>query len=468
MRNQFSILFWRLMLPGLLGLSSASLFSQVPSSFAEVEIKRDYQAAMAAEDRGDLDRAEALLFKLHREQPGIFVVDESLGLLLATRGDMDSALRFLQAGEREQPSSDMAHANLGAAYYKLHQNQSAIAEFEQAVQINPNNASSQESLGRLWMDDHQPDEAANAFLAAVRMKPEDPDLKLDCVTVLLQVNRLNEAQKLLSSFTNADRSARAQSLLGELYEKKGSFQEAAESFARAAKLDPSEPNAWRLGYEYLRHWTFDAAVTEFEAASAKFPDSKRLRLGLGAALYGAHHYARAIPVFADLLNTDPNNPLYAGLLGMSCDSPLPTNVPRCAAILGYAQTHPADAKTATYAASWLMKYEDNAQNSVLARNLLERALAANPNLSEAQFQMGRILQDGGNWKGSIPFLERAVKLRPDYADAHYRLARAYWRTGRKRDGLAQMDLYKKFARQEQQDLDRRLRQITTFTLNDHD
>jgi tetratricopeptide (TPR) repeat protein len=103
----------------------------------------------------------------------------------------------------------------------------------------------------------------------------------------------------------------------------------------------------------------------------------------------------------------------------------------------------------------------------LARKLLERALAANPNLPEAQFQMGVVMQYGMDWKGSIPYLERAVKLKPDFAQAHYRLARAYWKTGRRQDGQAQMDLQKKYSYQEQEELNRRLRQVTKFVMDAH-
>lgn len=453
-------------MPALIAFSPGFLPSQEPSAFPDAEVQRDFHAAMAAQDRGDLDGAEALLMRLHTAHPGIFAIDESLGLLLASRGDKYGALRLLEAGVREQPSSDVAHANLGAAFYQLHQNQSAIAEFERAVQINPDNASSQESLGRLWMDEHKPDKAADAFLAVVRLNPDNQDMALDCATALIQANRLDDAQKLLSSLVNADRSARAQSLLGELNEKKGRFQAAAEFYARAADLDPSEQNDWQLGFEYLRHWTFNAAATEFQAASAQFPASKRLRLGLGVALYGAAEYSRAIPVFADLLKTEPNSAFYAELLGMSCDAPLPVAVPRCTTLVEYAEAHSSDAIAATYAVSWLLKYENTAPHLDLARSLLQRAVAANPDLPQAQYQMGMVMQKAQNWKGSIPFLERAVKLKPDYAQAHYRLALAYGRTGRKQDGEAQMALQKKFARQEQEDLDQRLRRITTFTLGD--
>lgn len=462
MRRRLGNLAWAWILPALLFSSSASLHAQAGHAPATSGMEREFQAAMAAEDRGDLQQAESLLTTLHNQHPGIFAVDESLGLLIASRGDAARALPLLQEAVHEQPSSDAAHANLGAALYALHRNQSALHEFLDAVHINPRNFSAQQSLGRLWMDDHKPDEAAKAFQAALQLRPQDTDLQLDCVTALLAANHVDEAKQVLSAFPEASQSARAQSLLAQIDEKQGRFNSAGEHFARAAQLDPSEENAWQMGYELLRHWTFEPAIVEFQAASARFPNSKRLRLGLGAALYGAAQYARAIPVFAGLLQNDPENAMDAELLGISCNAVVETSSPLCGALVTYAQMHPNDATAATYAATWLMT---NQQRLDLARKLLERSIAANPNLPEAQFQMGVLLQNNLDWKGSIPYLVRAVKLKPDFAQAHYRLARAYWRTGRKQEGREQMELQQKYARQESQDLDRRLRQITRFAVN---
>lgn len=423
---------------------------------------------MAAQERGDLQLAETLLTKLHNAHPGTFAIDESLGLLLASRGDVTRALPLLEAAVREQPASDAAHANLGAALYQAQRKQAALAEFQQAVRINPKNQGAQQSLGRIYMELHKPAEAAKALLAAQRLKPDDADLKLDCITALLAANRLNEAQQMLSTVVDVDQSARAQSLLGEADEKAGKFHDAARHFARATELDPSEENAWMLGVEFLRHWTFEAAATEFEAASAKFPESKRIRLGLGAALFGAAQYVKAVPVFARLLKDDPNNAMYADMLGLACNAPTDTISPQCSELVTYAESHPEDAKAATEAAAFLLVQRSEDEASLReARKLLTRAIAANPTLPDAQYRMGVVLQDSADWKGSIPYLERAVKLKPDYAQAHYRLARAYWKTGRNQEGQAQMDLQKKFARQEREDLDRRLKQITRFIVELH-
>ena len=468
MRKRFANLFWYFALIGPLLSSAVFIHAQAPRASAGNNEERDFQAAMAAQDRGDLAKAESLLRALHSEHPGIFAVDESLGLLLASRGDFERALPLLQAAVHERPDSDAAHANFGAALYQVHRNQAALAEFQQAVRLNPKNVSAQQSLGRIYMEGHKPADAAKALVAALQLKPDDADLKLDCITALIAADRLEEAERMLATVADADGSARAQSLLGEANEKAGKFHDAAEHFARAAELDPSEENAWMLGIEFLRHWTFDAAAKEFEAASAKFPQSKRLRAGLGAALFGAAQYGKAIPVFAGLMKDEPDNSTYADMLGLSCNAPTDSINNECSALVTYAQSHPENARVATEAAAFLLTQNNQDEHSVsMARKLLVRAIASDPTLPDAQFRMGVVLQDDADWKGSIPYLERAVRLKPDFAQAHYHLARAYWKTGRNREGQAQMDLQKKFARQEQEDLDRRLKQITRFVVELH-
>jgi hypothetical protein len=60
-----------------------------------------------------------------------------------------------------------------------------------------------------------------------------------------------------------------------------------------------------------------------------------------------------------------------------------------------------------------------------------------------------------------------VKLKPDFRKAHYHLSIAYWRAGRKKDAEVEMDLQKKYSEQEKEDVDQRLRQITTFLVDVH-
>lgn len=429
---------------------------------------KTFQAAMAAEDRGDLNRAERLLLELRSGHPGVFAIDESLGLLYGKQGRIDAALPLLRAAASEQPDSDSAHANLGAAYYQLHRNQEALAEFKAAARLNPLNADTQQSLGRLLMEEHLPAAAAEAFSTSIKLAPQNHDLVLDRAQALIQAGQPAQAATELEAMADVDRSAAAQSLLGDAEEKTGAYQKAAEHYARAAELDPSEQNAWIVGVEFLRHWTFDAAIKEFHAATWKFPKSIRIRLGLGAAYFGASQYAESIPVFADLLNSDPNNPLFAELLGMACTTNAQSHKDQCSALIRYAESHPKNAKASTYAASVLLTNATASDHSPEARRLLSNALAVEPRSAEALYQLGLLKQNQGDWTGSVSSLEKAVGLKPDLAPAHYRLALAYWRTGRKQDGQTQMELQKKYAKQQKEDVDHRLKQITTFIVDVRD
>ena len=113
----------------------------------------------------------------------------------------------------------------------------------------------------------------------------------------------------------------------------------------------------------------------------------------------------------------------------------------------------------------LLRETAGEQQTLMARELLSQALSINPKLADAQYQLGVLKQNEGNWAESIGNLQTAIALKPNLAQAHYRLALAYWRTGRKQDGQAEMELQKRYAKQEKQDMDQRLRQITTFIVD---
>ena len=92
---------------------------------------------MAAQDQGDLEKAKSILIELRRSQPGLFPVDESLGLIYVAQQQYADALPLLQAAVHEQPSSDVAHSNLGADLFKLKRNKEALDEFTTAARLNP-------------------------------------------------------------------------------------------------------------------------------------------------------------------------------------------------------------------------------------------------------------------------------------------------------------------------------------------
>jgi Flp pilus assembly protein TadD len=79
--------------------------------------------------------------------------------------------------------------------------------------------------------------------------------------------------------------------------------------------------------------------------------------------------------------------------------------------------------------------------------------------------MGLLLQTQSEWPRSIPELQAAIRLRPDYASAHYRLAMALSHTGQPEQARAEIGIQQKYNQQEQAGVDARLKQVTTFLVN---
>ena len=428
------------------------------------EDEKQFESAMAALDRNDSAQAEALLKPLQGKHPRLYPINESLGLLYAGQGKMQEALPFLKTAANEQPSSDVAHANLGSAYFKLGRNDDALREFEQAAKLKPENAVTQQSLGEIWMQEKQPERAARAFASALRLYPANADLAYDEALALEESKQSKAAKEVLAHMQGVEQSATAQSLYGDIDEQLGLYEEAIQHYTNAVKLDPNETNVFTLGAEFLRHWSFELAIQDFKIAVSQFPDSAKMQLGLGVAYYGNANYDKAVDVFARLLESEPENALYAEMMGRTCSVQTEAEDQRCMVLIAYAKRHPKNALISTFAAAGIIHGLLGAHQEDQARSLLDSAIAVDPKSAPARYEMGLLLQMEEQWEKSIPSLETAIRLQPNYSEAHYRLGLAYARVGRKDAAQAEMALFRRYDRQAQDDQNARLRQITLFVV----
>lgn len=424
--------------------------------------RQAFQEAMEAVNGGDAAKARPLLEGLHARHPHNFQIDESLGLLYAAGNDLQKAAPLLEAAVEEKRDSDAARANLGIAYLKLGRNSDAVRELEFAAKLNPANSTAEEALGQAWMQLSQPGKAAAAFQAALAVDGNNPTLLYNAALALFDSGDAAHAAPLLARMPGVASSSEAQSLYADVDEKLGEYRDAAQHYLNAFHLSPTETNQYLLGVELLRHWTFEPAMEEFASGARRFPASRRMRLGLGIAYFGGGKYSQAIAVFSDLLAADPNNATYADLLGRSCAVLAEGVDPKCAALLSYASRHPRDGMIATDAAITILRQPDGAANLEEARRLLEAAIRATPDQPEPRYELGLLLQRQSQWRASIPELKIAIRLKPDYSAAHYRLALAYSHTGRREEAQTEIALQRKYSAQESQDRNARLIQMKTL------
>jgi tetratricopeptide (TPR) repeat protein len=436
---------------------------QAAQNNADTAIEHEFQAAVAAQDRGELDKAESMLLALRSKHPGLFAVDESLGLLYVGREQFAAALPILKAAATESPSSDLAHANLGADYLKLGKNEEAVRELRIAARLNPANGETQSNLGQAFVASNQPAEAAKALGKAVALEPENWDLRYNWAAVLLDTGDTDQAAQALAPIPNQDAMPQVQALLGDIAEKQGRFLDAVKHLQAAAKLDPSEANIYFLGLEYLKHWTFDPAIQFFEYGVAHYPSSKRMLLGLGITRYSMNQVPAAASIFARLLDADPENATYADLLGMSCTL-FPDSIKECETLERYAETNQKNAAIDTYAATSILARSGETAKIPLAASLLDKAIAIDPKLAEAHYQKGLLLQFQEEWRESIPELESSIALKPESSRPHYRLALAYAHTGNREKANEQFTLQKKYREQEKEGIDARFSEVQMFVV----
>jgi hypothetical protein len=109
----------------------------------------------------------------------------------------------------------------------------------------------------------------------------------------------------------------------------------------------------------------------------------------------------------------------------------------------------------TYAATALLHQPVEKRDNAKARALLQQAIAADPRL-------GVLDQEETHWQDSTTPLERAIALKPNLAETHYRLSRAYSHLGRRDDAAKQIELQQRYAKEQKDSLDARLKEVTTF------
>lgn len=418
--------------------------------------------ALASYDQGRSAEAQSLLEPLLRRYPASYEINETLGLIHAEAGDYSAALPLLERGAHLRPGAALARANLGAAYLKLEQAEKALPELDVAARLDPHNQQTLINLATARMETRQPAKAARALAAAAAVGPLDAGATHDRALALLETGNAAEAKRVLDAVPPADRNDTIEAIAADTEERLGNYQQAEQHFSQAAHLNPTEPNIYAWVVELLRHFSWQPAEKIAAYGIERYPDSLRMKAARGVAFYADNRYKEASAVFSALLAVQPDNATYAGLLGRSCALIQDPTATGCEGLERFAKDHPQNAEAATYAASTLLHRPAGQRDDATARALLEQALAANPSLPDAYYQLGVLDQEETKWQESTMPLEKAIALRPTLPEAHYRLARAYSHLGRREDAAKQIELQQRYAKEEKESLDTRLKEVTTF------
>jgi tetratricopeptide (TPR) repeat protein len=258
---------------------------------------------------------------------------------------------------------------------------------------------------------------------------------------LLQLGAPDEAREVVRRLLKDSDSGELHNLLGEIEELSGNLMGAAEEFQRAAHMNGTEEHLFDWGNNLLQLRAFEGALEVFTASIARHPTSARLHVGLGIAQYSRGKYSEAVASLCRAVDLEPSDPRPYQFLGeiYGVAPELASQVTE--RLAGFVKTQPESAMAHLYYALSLWKGERTHSDPADLRQveaLLRRAVSLDSNLARGFLELGILLSDQERYPEAIEQLLRATRLQPGVAQAHYRLAQAYRRTGQ--NALAEKEL----------------------------
>jgi tetratricopeptide (TPR) repeat protein len=230
-------------------------------------------------------------------------------------------------------------------------------------------------------------------------------------------------------------------------------------------MDPSEGNLFDWASELLLHRTYEPAIEVFEQTTLRYPNSPRVLIGLGMALYSRDKYDEAIKSLLKAADLDPSDPRCYRFLSHAYNLSSSPSEEVVLRFRRYAELQPGNAMAQYYYALSLLKGnrpQDASPEFHAVESLLQRSIALDGKFAEAHFQLGNLYADQHDYAKSFPEYVRATELDPNLPDAHYRLGQYYVHVGRKDLAQQEFDAYQRLRAKYLADLDKEGAEVQQF------
>ena len=182
-----------------------------------------------------------------------------------------------------------------------------------------------------------------------------------------------------------------------------------------------------------------AAIVKLKKAVELVPNHFDANFSLGRALFGGGDLVNAIAAFRVALNQQPQNIKANFFLATSLERTGETT----AALNAYRQLIKIAPNVAEgYLGLGVLLAKTEGATSSEGLNSLQKAVAINPNLYEAQVTLGKIFLQQAKPNEALIHLQQAVKLLPDNPEPHYQLLQVFRRLGKKSEAEAELLIIK--------------------------
>ncbi len=367
----------------------------------ELDLRQDDPAAAK-----ELDAAQAEISRVNVQPSSRPEMLRLRAAIEAGLGNMDGANKDLQAALSLAPSNANSLLNYGSLQWKLGQKDAAKATFAKVLELDPRNRTALSSLGYLARDSGDTKLAETYFTRAVNAHPKDfaPYLAL-----------------------------------GDLYTAERNFQAAQKNYESAYQRMPSNPLIVAGGANAaLESHNQDLAKQWLDRANGRMNDSPQVNRERERYLTLKGNYAESAKLGYAVLGKLPKDREGAVYLAYDLFY-LGRYEEALALVKKYEPILPSDRDLPLVAGNV------HAHGGQLHEALADftRALDRDPKMALGYVNRGFVLNDLGEANNSVKDFQTAIKLDPNYGEAHLGLAYADLQLHRPKPALIQLEATQK-------------------------
>jgi tetratricopeptide (TPR) repeat protein len=237
-----------------------------------------------------------------QRNPGAWLADTCLGVILADNGRVPEAIADYQQALRLEPDYALGHFDLGNALVQAGRLAEAVGQFSEALRLDPGLAQAHLNLGNILLETGNNPDAIAHYKMAAGLQPGSSEIEVNLGRALARAGRFPEAVAAYESALRLDPGyADAHFALGNALANLGRMSDAASHFEEASRLRPDYPEARNnLGAAFMRLGRFSEAIDAYESALRLRTDYPQAEYNLGLALRAvgrmdeaAAHFERA-------------------------------------------------------------------------------------------------------------------------------------------------------------------------------
>lgn len=334
-----------------------------------------------------------------------------------------------------QPENGTAHAMAGSLAVEAKDCTSAVDHFRRAKADIANNALALSQYGACLVETNQAADAVPPLERALSISRNNPAATYNLAVALEQLHQTEEAAALLQKMAPASESL---NLLAEIYTEENRIPEAIAALRRATEIAPrDERNYIDLATLCLDHQSTDLGIQIAGIGLKNIPNSAKLYALRGAMYAEAGNSTAAAEDFEKARTIEPDE-LY-GSVGLSLLLRENAKLAEAETIIRKRLRAAPNDPTLNYLLADLLirgEAEPGSSEFRQAIALLNKSIKAKPDFVNAHAALGKLYMSAGKPVEAVSETERTLELAPNDHVALNQLILAYRKLGRNQQAEA--------------------------------